>query len=133
MKLYNQAACQVRDNINRIDISKLSLKDCQYLDDMLTIPIIELFNQTIIMQMFFPKHIRSQFICIYEEANIFKEKMHIVISQGDVACMREYEKYRVAFNKAFTSSMDKLVNTFYSEIFKEWRISTRPWWRRISL
>lgn len=123
---YIECANKLRNKVNTLDVEKINYAHKEYLHNEVTLPVLELTNKTVMLQMFFHEDERKCIDKILDTAQDFKAQIHIILEskRTDLELSNKYERARTKFNKEFGSSMNKIIDMIHSQLLGKWQEST---------
>lgn len=126
---YIQCANKLKNKVNTLDVDKINYTSADYLDNEITLPVLELTNKTVMLQMFFNKDERKCIDMILDSAKDFNAQISIILlsKPTDFELHNKYDKARNKFNKEFELSMNNIIDMIHSQLLGKWQGSEKSW------
>lgn len=112
---------RVHTNINSMPLAYLKNREVTKMDEWLSIPIFDLQNRSMQIEMFFPKADRKLFRHLVDSVVSFKFEVHKALqTDTEIERLNIYDRARSNFNKQYNDSMLSFIELTHKKLFGKW-------------
>ena len=122
IKTFVECANKLKNNINQLPIECIQNRNAAELDKLITLPLAELSNSAVMIEMFFRQKERAVLNNLVEVAKTYNYNLHMAFLEIDKTKRDTMNGVAVAnFNKNFDSAFNEVIKMIHSSLLGKWQ------------